>query len=103
MILTGGVSLSLFSRLQVNPILMKWYVTGVAGKRPFPGGYLASGAISALEGLTRGLAVDLAPIRVNLVCPGMVSPYALIRPRYLLVDLSHGIFNQINTEVFLLA
>ncbi|KAH9475711.1 Short-chain dehydrogenase/reductase ATR9 [Psilocybe cubensis] len=45
---------------------------GVAGHRPFPGGYLASGAVSALEGLTRGLALEFSPIRVNLVCPGMI-------------------------------
>lgn len=30
-----------------------------------------SGVASAVEGLTRGLAVDLAPIRVNCVAPGL--------------------------------
>lgn len=27
---------------------------------------------SGIEGITRGLAVDLAPVRVNIVCPGAV-------------------------------
>jgi NAD(P)-dependent dehydrogenase (short-subunit alcohol dehydrogenase family) len=27
----------------------------------------------AMEGLTRGLAVDLAPVRVNCVCPGVIE------------------------------
>ena len=27
----------------------------------------------AAEGLTRGLAVDLAPVRVNCVCPGVIE------------------------------
>lgn len=27
---------------------------------------------SAMEGLTRALAVELAPVRVNIVCPGFV-------------------------------
>ncbi|PPQ94972.1 hypothetical protein CVT25_004217 [Psilocybe cyanescens] len=47
--------------------------TGVAAERPFPGSPLASGAATALEGLTRGLAVDLAPIRVNSVCAGLIN------------------------------
>jgi NAD(P)-dependent dehydrogenase (short-subunit alcohol dehydrogenase family) len=27
----------------------------------------------AVEGLARGLAVDLAPVRVNCVCPGLIE------------------------------
>ena len=34
---------------------------------------------SGLEGMTRGLAVELAPIRVNLVCPGAVKTEAFDR------------------------
>src|SRR5277367_1764414 len=33
---------------------------------------MVSGMASAVEGLTRGLAVDLAPIRVNCVAPGPI-------------------------------
>jgi NAD(P)-dependent dehydrogenase (short-subunit alcohol dehydrogenase family) len=48
------------------------FTSGIAGRRPRPGWALAASGCSAIEGLTRGLAVDLAPIRVNLVCPGAV-------------------------------
>ncbi|KAH9476227.1 Short-chain dehydrogenase/reductase ucsE [Psilocybe cubensis] len=46
--------------------------SGLAGFKPFPGGSLGSGVSTALEGLTRGLAVDLAPVRVNLISPGLL-------------------------------
>ena len=32
-----------------------------------------AGVIGSVDALTRGLAVDLAPIRVNVVCPGFVK------------------------------
>ena len=41
--------------------------------RPRKGWSLMSGVIGSIDSLTRGLAVDLAPIRVNVVCPGMVK------------------------------
>lgn len=34
---------------------------------------LAAGLMGAVDSLTRGLAVDLAPIRVNVVSPGLVK------------------------------
>ncbi len=37
-----------------------------------PGWTLASGMAGATESVSRGLAVDLAPIRVNCVVPGAV-------------------------------
>ena len=48
------------------------FTSGTAGRRPRPGWSLGASSCSAIEGLTRGLAVELAPIRVNLVCPGAV-------------------------------
>ncbi|AQZ70570.1 Short chain dehydrogenase [[Actinomadura] parvosata subsp. kistnae] len=45
---------------------------GIIGVRPMPGAALMAGAAAALEGFARGLAVDLAPIRVNAVRPGAV-------------------------------
>ncbi|PPQ88860.1 hypothetical protein CVT25_009586 [Psilocybe cyanescens] len=47
--------------------------SGVAGQRPPPGGVLASSTTTALAGLTRGLAVDLAPVRVNAICAGLID------------------------------
>jgi NAD(P)-dependent dehydrogenase (short-subunit alcohol dehydrogenase family) len=45
---------------------------GVAGLRPRKGWTLAASICGAMEALTRALAVELAPIRVNAVCPGTV-------------------------------
>ena len=45
---------------------------GVAGLRPRKGWTLAASICGAMEALTRALAVELAPIRVNAVCPGLV-------------------------------
>jgi len=46
--------------------------TGIAGRRPSPGWAVAASICGAVESLTRALAVELAPIRVNAVCPGVV-------------------------------
>lgn len=32
-----------------------------------------TGVLGSVDAITRGLAVDLAPIRVNVVCPGLVK------------------------------
>jgi NAD(P)-dependent dehydrogenase (short-subunit alcohol dehydrogenase family) len=46
--------------------------SGTIGVRPRPGVALAASGAGAIEGLTRGLAVELAPIRVNAVRPGVI-------------------------------
>jgi NAD(P)-dependent dehydrogenase (short-subunit alcohol dehydrogenase family) len=46
--------------------------TGTAGRRPGPGWAVAASICGAVESLTRALAVELAPIRVNAVSPGVV-------------------------------
>jgi NAD(P)-dependent dehydrogenase (short-subunit alcohol dehydrogenase family) len=45
----------------------------VAAERPLPGYSVIAGLASAIPGLMRGLAVDLAPIRVNAVLLGTVD------------------------------
>ncbi|NMP22474.1 SDR family oxidoreductase [Sulfobacillus harzensis] len=47
--------------------------TGVYGIRPPRGASTLAAINSAVEGLVRGLAVELAPIRVNAVSPGIVD------------------------------
>jgi len=49
------------------------FTSGLAGQRPHAGWALGASICSAMEGLTRALAVELAPIRVNIVCPGVVK------------------------------
>jgi NAD(P)-dependent dehydrogenase (short-subunit alcohol dehydrogenase family) len=46
--------------------------SGSAGRRPHKGWTVAASICGATEALTRALAVELAPIRVNAVCPGVV-------------------------------
>ena len=45
---------------------------GVVAHRPRKGAALNTAMAGAIEHLTRALAVDLAPVRVNAVCPGLV-------------------------------
>jgi NAD(P)-dependent dehydrogenase (short-subunit alcohol dehydrogenase family) len=46
--------------------------TGVAGQRPHSGWVIAASVCGTIEALTRALAIELAPIRVNAVSPGVV-------------------------------
>ncbi|MER7982486.1 SDR family oxidoreductase [Streptomyces sp. NPDC095817] len=46
--------------------------TGTAGRRPLPGTTVAASLCGAMESLTRALALELAPLRVNVVSPGVV-------------------------------
>jgi NAD(P)-dependent dehydrogenase (short-subunit alcohol dehydrogenase family) len=46
--------------------------SGMMTHRPRKGAPLATAIGGAVEHLARGLAVDLAPVRVNAVCPGMI-------------------------------
>jgi len=47
--------------------------SGIASMRPGKGWALASSICGAMEGFVRALAVELAPIRVNSVVPGVVK------------------------------
>ncbi|MCJ1266053.1 hypothetical protein MMC22_005935 [Lobaria immixta] len=44
--------------------------------KPFPGVGVMSAFGASLEGLTRGMAQDLKPVRVNLISPGLVDTEA---------------------------
>jgi NAD(P)-dependent dehydrogenase (short-subunit alcohol dehydrogenase family) len=46
---------------------------GIVGLRPVKGWIVAASITGAVEALTRALAIELAPIRVNLVCAGFVK------------------------------
>lgn len=46
--------------------------SGTAEARPGAGWALAAAVCGAMNGLTRALAVELAPVRVNAVAPGVV-------------------------------
>ena len=57
---------------QISPNGSITLTDGVLAHRPQKGAPLATAFGGAVEHLTRGLAADLAPIRVNAVCPGLV-------------------------------
>jgi len=46
--------------------------SGSAAQRPGPGWAVAASVCGAMNALTRALAVELAPVRVNAVAPGVV-------------------------------
>jgi NAD(P)-dependent dehydrogenase (short-subunit alcohol dehydrogenase family) len=48
------------------------FTSGIAGMRPQAGWAVPASICGAMEGLTRALAVELAPVRVNAVAPGVV-------------------------------
>jgi len=47
--------------------------TGSVSQRPIPNWTIVAGYAAGLHGLTRNLALDLKPIRVNLISPGFVD------------------------------
>lgn len=49
------------------------FTSGVAAYRPARGGSMIATVNGALESLARALAVELAPVRVNVVSPGWVD------------------------------
>lgn len=49
------------------------FTSGVAAYRPGPGSSMIAATNGALESLARALAVELAPIRVNVVSPGWID------------------------------
>ena len=70
----GPVTVAKYAAPRIRPGGSIVFTSGIAGARP-PGSGWALGAAmcSAMEGLTRALAIELAPTRVNLVSPGFVD------------------------------
>lgn len=72
------------------------FFAGIWSQRPIPGGSVVAAINSAIEGLTRALAVELAPIRVNAVSPGIVDTpiYASMSP-----DRRDAMFKEVAASV----
>jgi NAD(P)-dependent dehydrogenase (short-subunit alcohol dehydrogenase family) len=49
------------------------FVTGGLGQKPAPAASVLSAVNAAIEGLTRGLAIDFSPTRVNAISPGALD------------------------------
>ena len=49
------------------------FTSGIASRRGYPGYSAVSAMNAATEALAKAIAIELAPIRVNTVCPGFVD------------------------------
>ena len=61
---------------QMQPTGSITLFSGVLSRRPSPGMVAVAAINAAVEGLGRALAVELAPIRVNVISPGLVKTSA---------------------------
>lgn len=68
----GAFMAAKYGRSHIRPGGSVVLTSGIAGRRPRKGWTVRAGICGAVEALTRALAVELAPIRVNAVCPGPV-------------------------------
>lgn len=48
------------------------FTGGMIAHKPSKGSFISTAMAGAIEHLTRALAVELAPLRVNAVCPGLI-------------------------------
>ena len=68
----GALSAIKHAQGRISPHGSVILTNGVVAHRPRKGAALNTAMAGANEHLTRALAVDLAPLRVNAVCPGFV-------------------------------
>jgi NAD(P)-dependent dehydrogenase (short-subunit alcohol dehydrogenase family) len=69
----GAVAVAKHGAIHLPPGGSYTITNGMLGHRPMRGMPTVTAGAMAMEGLTRGLAVDLAPVRVNCVCPGVIE------------------------------
>ncbi len=69
----GAFMVAKYGSSQIRPGGSIVLTSGTIGRRPQKGGTIGAGISGAVEALTRALAIELAPIRVNAVCPGPVK------------------------------
>lgn len=71
--LVGALLLSKHAGRRINPSGSLTFTSGIAAYRPSPGGAVVAAVNGALDSLARALAIELAPVRVNVVSPGWVD------------------------------
>ena len=69
--LWSGYRIARFARIAPDGSLI--LTSGVRSQRPNAAGMLQTVINSAVEGLARGLAIELAPVRVNAISPGIIE------------------------------
>jgi NAD(P)-dependent dehydrogenase (short-subunit alcohol dehydrogenase family) len=68
----GALTAAKYAFPQVKPGGSITLTGGTASTRPVGGTAVVSSVLAAIEGLTRALALELAPIRVNAVVPSII-------------------------------
>jgi len=68
----GAFMAAKYGSSQIRPGGSIVLTSGAAGRRPSKGLVAVAPITSAVESLGRALAVELAPIRVNVICPGVI-------------------------------
>ncbi|MEI9992546.1 MAG: SDR family oxidoreductase [Rhizomicrobium sp.] len=67
----GSLAIIKHGRRKIAPDGSITLTSGMLAHRPSKGSPLPSAVVGAVEHLVRSLAVDLAPLRINAVCPGL--------------------------------
>lgn len=68
----GAVLLAKHGAAKLAPGGSLTLTDGMIAHKPMKGAAVSSAIAGAIEHLTRSLAVELAPVRVNAVCPGLI-------------------------------
>jgi NAD(P)-dependent dehydrogenase (short-subunit alcohol dehydrogenase family) len=69
----GAVAVAKHGAIKLPPGGSYTFTNGMLAHMPRKGMPIVSASAMAAEGLALGLAVDLAPVRVNCVCPGLIE------------------------------
>jgi NAD(P)-dependent dehydrogenase (short-subunit alcohol dehydrogenase family) len=68
-----AISIAQHATARVRPGGTLIFISGTGGRRPAPGMSLVCAATAALPALVASLAVEVAPVRVNLIAAGFVD------------------------------
>lgn len=68
----GALNVVKAAQARIAPTGSITLTNGMIAHRPRPDSAVSSAMAGAVEHLARGLAVELAPVRVNCVCPGFI-------------------------------
>lgn len=71
--LVGPLSMVRAALGRLSPTASIVLTSGLLAERPIPTGAILAGTVAAIEAIVRSLALELAPIRVNAVSPGLVD------------------------------
>ena len=69
----GALQVVKHSASQIRADGSMTFISGLAGRRGYAGFAVAGAANAGIEAVARNLAVELAPIRVNTVCAGVID------------------------------